>query len=438
MKRSLTAPRRTTLLTLAAFASVLVAGCGADGEFAGAPVIRTDSAGVELVEYAQLPPIEASRIAIADEPDLVLGAGGAFEGPDYEFFQVWGVAQLRDGTLVVAHQGSRELRFFGADGRFLRSVGRDGDGPGDFRCMQGPWVIEADTVVVYDCTLRRYQHFGPDGDFVRATSMTPVPFTEFSTGPPWAQAVLEHGRVAVFLESAGRPTDGAERLPSLVALHRIGDGGWDSVRVIPGPEQILEIRDGFLGRPGYHLGVFPVGAGAGATMAVADAAGFRVKLFDPDGRIVSILSASVPDVPVTSDVIEGQVEHWMAHAPEGALEGGAGAVAAYRERIRESVLTNHAPFLPAIRDVFVDADERIWVERYDVPARGPSRWEVFQRDGTWIGRVEMPEGFARGMRAWFPWAPYFSVASGRLAGVWPDPDTGVETVRVYRLVEPGS
>ena len=76
------------------------------------------------------------------------------------------------------------------------------------------------------------------------------------------------------------------------------------------------------------------------------------------------------------------------------------------------------------------------MERYDVPARGPSRWEVFDRDGTWIGRMEMPEGLVRGMRAEL--APSLSIASGRLAGVWTDPDTGVETVRVYRVIEPDS
>jgi hypothetical protein len=51
-------------------------------------------------------------------------------------------------------------------------------------------------------------------------------------------------------------------------------------------------------------------------------------------------------------------------------------------------------------------------------------------------RPKMPERFARGRRA--SWAPGFSVAAGRLAGVWTDPVTGVETVRVYRVIELGS
>jgi hypothetical protein len=390
--------------------------------------IRTDSAGVLLVEYPDLPPIEASRIAIAAEPDLVLGEGGALAGPDHEFFQITGVSQLRDGTLVVTNNGSSELRFYGADGRLLRSAGGVGDGPGEFRDVGHHWLLAGDTVVVWDWRARRLQHFGPDGAFVRAASMAETPFSEFpSRREP--QAVLEEGRVVVIFESVPRPTQGRpERLPLLVALYRIGVGKWDSVRVVPGFEQIVVPMGGSLGLPGYSFGAYTVAAGAGATMAVADAAHFRVELFDPDGRLVSILSASVPEVPVTSDVVEAFIEHSVAHAPSGA------ELAAYRERLRREVPARpHAPFLPAVRDVFVDADERIWVERYDVPGSGPSRWEVFGRDGTWIGRVEMPEGFARGRRAEL--APGFSVTSGRLAGVWTDPDTGVETVRVYRVIE---
>lgn len=392
--------------------------------------IRTDSAGVLLVAYPDLPPMEASRIAIAAEPELVLGEG-AFTGPDYEFFRIRGVSQLRDGTLVVANQGSHELRFYGADGGFLQSVGREGEGPGEFRSIADLWVMAGDTLVVWDQRTLRLQHFTPDGAFVRATSMSTSPSVAF----PWTpspQAVLENGRVAAFFRSRPRPTNDdpangiPERPPLLVALYRIDVGAWDSVRVVPGVESIFYTTNGGLRSQPYNFGAYSVTAGAGATMAVADVDHFRVELFDPDGGPVSILSAAVPEIPVTADMIEAEVQLVLD-----------GALPRYEAELRRFVLAGVGRvFLPAIRDVFVDADERIWVERYDVPRSGPSRWEVFAHDGTWIGRVEMPEGLARGSEALF--APAFSIASGRLAGVWTDPDTGVETVRVYRVIEQDS
>jgi hypothetical protein len=385
-----------------------------------------------LVEYPALPPIEQSRISIAAEPDLVLGDGIAFEGPDHDFFQITGVSQLRDGRLVVGYAGSHQLRLYGADGEFLRSAGRQGDGPGEFRDLWHHQVLAGDTVVVWDRSARRLQYFGPEGDFVRSTPTYAAPSAEFA-GSSELQAVLEDGRLLVFISSTREPTmDVPERQPLLVALHRAEEGEWDSIRVVPGPTMLISPVPGenWTSSRGYSFGGYPVASGAGATLAVADNAHFRVELYGPDGRLVSVLSASVPEIPVTSDVLEKEIDRMVAHAPSGADP------AAYRQRMNESVPANHAPVLPAIRAVFVDADERIWVERYDIPASGPSRWEVFARDGTWIGRVEMPEGFARGRRA--SWAPGFSVAGGRLAGVWTDPATGLETVRVYRVIETGS
>ena len=393
---------------------------------------RTDSAGVMLVEYPALPPMEESRIRIAAEPELVLGAGGALSGPDHDFFQITGVSQLRDGTLVVANQGSSQLRFYGADGEFVRSVGREGDGPGEFQQLANSWVTAGDTLVVLDRVVRRLQYFSPEGAFVRTTSIITAPFKAFSLMPPHPQAVVADGRIVVFLASPWTPTAGLpERSPLLVALHRFDGGGWDSVRVVPGEERIIGVNsDGRTQGTSYQFSAYPVAAAAGATMVVADNAHLRVEVFDPDGHLTSVISASVPEVPVTADVIENLIGHMLDWVPAPDPD-------AYSAMIRRAFLASHAPFLPAIRAVFVDADERIWVERYDVPASGPSRWEVFERDGTWIGRVEMPEGLARGLSDGRT-APGFSIVSGRLAGVWTDPATGVETVRVYRVIETGS
>lgn len=383
-----------------------------------------------LIEHSRLPPVEASRISIAAEPDLVLGSGGALAGPDHEFFRIAGVSRLRDGTLVVADRGSFELRFYGEDGLLLRSVGREGGGPGEFQNLAGLWNMAGDTVAVWDDFARRLQFFSQDGALVRATSMVDAPFAGFLSPVP--HALLEDGRVAAFLPSPWNPSGGVpQRQPLLVALSRIDEEGWDSIGVVPGTERIIDrVGDGQVSGFEHTFGAYTVAAGGGATTAVADAARFRVELFAPDGHLVSVLSAEVPEVPATADVLEAHIDRMLELWPPGMPDEFPDV---FRTGMRARP---HAQFLPAIRAVFVDGDERIWVERFDVPGPGPSRWEVFGRDATWLGRVEMPIGFARGMSAGS--APGFSIASGHLTGVWIDPETGVETVRVYRLIEPDS
>lgn len=422
--------RNRTHTASAVFASALLAFVSACEPAAPDSAIRTDSAGVVLIEHSRLPPIEASRIAIAAEPDLVLGGGGVLAGPEHEFFRIAGVSRLRDGTLVVADRGSLELRFYGEDGLLLRSVGREGGGPGEFQNLAGLWNMAGDTVAVWDDFARRLQYFSPDGALVGAKSMVEAPFAEFLSPVP--QAVLADGRIAAFLSSPWNPSGGVpQRQPLLVALDRIDEERWDSVVVVPGTERIIDrVGDGQVSGFEHTFGAYAVAAGAGATAAVADAARFRVELFDQGGHLVSVLSAAVPEVPATADVLEAHIDRMLELWPSGMPDE-------FPEALRAGMRARpHAPFLPAIRAIFVDGDERIWVERFDAPGSGPSRWEVFTRDGTWLGRVEMPEGFARGMSA--PSAPGFSIASGHLTGVWIDPDTGVETVRVYRVIEPDS
>ena len=76
---------------------------------------------------------EARRLledALAAEPDLVIGV---LEGAaEYQLYRVGRPVRLSDGRIAVPNSGSHEVRLFDASGRFLRSVGRLGSGPGEF------------------------------------------------------------------------------------------------------------------------------------------------------------------------------------------------------------------------------------------------------------------------------------------------------------------
>lgn len=73
------------------------------------------------------------------EPSLVIGAVDASEGA--ELFGVVAAFRQRGGGVVVANGGAKEVLYFDADGRRVRSVGGAGEGPGEF---PGPSVGDAD------------------------------------------------------------------------------------------------------------------------------------------------------------------------------------------------------------------------------------------------------------------------------------------------------
>lgn len=75
-------------------------------------------------------PTQAVAIRVAPTPEVVIG--GEVSDPDYQLEQAVSALRLDDGTIVVGNSATGQIRFFGGDGRLLRTIGRQGDGPGEF------------------------------------------------------------------------------------------------------------------------------------------------------------------------------------------------------------------------------------------------------------------------------------------------------------------
>src|SRR6185295_16557991 len=89
-----------------------------------------DSAGVAIVENAE--PLDGSNPRYRIDSVPLVDIGGGSGGPHAEFSQGVFLAHLSDGRVVVADAHSHELRWFGS-GRWIRSAGRNGGGPGEFQ-----------------------------------------------------------------------------------------------------------------------------------------------------------------------------------------------------------------------------------------------------------------------------------------------------------------
>src|SRR5215213_5330837 len=68
---------------------------------------------------------------------------------------------------------------FGPDGRFLRTMGRKGSGPGEFQAIRTIQVLPGDSLLVFDGGLNRVSVFAPD-------SGRPAYVTTLRGASPWA------------------------------------------------------------------------------------------------------------------------------------------------------------------------------------------------------------------------------------------------------------
>ena len=82
--------------------------------------------------------------SLSDEPSVVIG--GADEREGYLLHGVVGATRLGDGRVVVAHEGTLQLRYYDLEGVHLYDAGGQGEGPGEFESLVGFVRLPGDSV----------------------------------------------------------------------------------------------------------------------------------------------------------------------------------------------------------------------------------------------------------------------------------------------------
>lgn len=153
-------------VALLLFAAVVSSGCSAERVAPGAvTVTESDSSGVRVV-------------AISGDPQSLptwrLGATPLFEisGNVEPFLSTVGEVEfLSDGSLLVEDNQTDVLRLFDSRGNFIRVIGGQGEGPGEFQNLTG-LSVAGDTIYAYDRRLYRVSVFLTDGTLLRSTQLT--------------------------------------------------------------------------------------------------------------------------------------------------------------------------------------------------------------------------------------------------------------------------
>jgi hypothetical protein len=125
-----------------------------------APLLVTGAGRLNAQHQGGLERPATPRIELRE----VTRVGGWDERPGYALEQVTAGLIRADGTFVVADQGARQVRFYSAVGNLMAAVGRDGDGPGEFRSIQSMGLLRDGSVAVWDFASTRLTILGPDGE----------------------------------------------------------------------------------------------------------------------------------------------------------------------------------------------------------------------------------------------------------------------------------
>jgi hypothetical protein len=122
--------------------------------------------------------IPTRRIVVAEQPAAVLNLRevvrlGSLDGEHDAFGRVMDATLDSRGRIIVADDLAHHVVVFGPDGRHLRTLGRQGRGPGEF---ESPWKVAVDaqdSIFAWDMALGRVSVFAPDLGYVRSFPMPP-------------------------------------------------------------------------------------------------------------------------------------------------------------------------------------------------------------------------------------------------------------------------
>ncbi len=360
--------KRLLSWTVAGASALCISVAGCSGGTGGSDVTRTDSAGISIVANSG-----ADR-ALDWEFTPLLTLGGADEGPE-AFYSLWRriVATGRDGGIYVIDRSNSRVVAFDSAGGHLWSVGREGGGPGEFRWPAGVTVGPDGTVEVMDVGNRKIERIAGDGELLGSVSLD------------FESALMQFARVDEGLVLELR--QGMQELTDRLVLAH-GADTTELTSVTPPGTKVLEVPNCpiQIRQPPIFAPELTWAAGW-VSVVVNEGPEYAISLFEGTRQVASY-RRDVEPRQATAEIAAGEF-------PDGLrLRGGAVDCSVSAEDFAEA--RGYAPLVPSIRELLVEPDGTIWVQRdWTVPGEHPI--DVMAPDGAYLGtlpsEVEYPIAF---------------------------------------------
>ncbi len=314
----------------------------------------------------------------------ILDVTGSTKDGTVVFGYAAGGTRLSDGGLLIADRAENSIRVFDASGKLLRTVGRAGDGPGEFQAIAWAGRCGPDSLLVWDLRRRQASMIGSSGAVARQftipngdTAQAPFQFSCSSRG-------------SMVYRSQPRPVRGAPpdpQNPSIMgvssAAYRAGRDGSIAQRLgdIPSGEVFVTTS------PNGGRGAAPRPLGRNASVGALDDV---VVIGSADSAFVTVVRAdgrsSRHTLPITlraptkeefDEAVNATASMVPAQMRQAMMQQLAGAPMPER--------------LPAISALIPDTEGLMWIQT--TPPGGKAvDFLVMNSAGSVVARAQLPLG----------------------------------------------
>jgi hypothetical protein len=307
----------------------------------------------------------------------------ALGGKDF-FGGLSDVAVDDNGFLYVCDYKNRNIKKFGATGVYLKSIGRLGQGPGEFN---SPMEIEVANGKLYvmDLMNMRISIFDFEGKFLKSVPI--LPEAVIQAGSWWKMKALPDGRFIVHKEKVDRND---LKAPQEVFLN-LYSSELDFIKTIY--QQKIR-RDKYITEPRKINVPIPFAAQVywdimpDGKLAVGFSEKYEIEIYDPDKGKVSSFSHEYTPVEVTA--LDKEL-HFKGMSV--TIGGPSGIISETRGAPDYVVKNTEFPrYKPPFYELAVDAQGNIWIRPFLAdPKMGPC-FDAFAPNGAFLNRVRIEGG----------------------------------------------
>lgn len=301
------------------------------------------------------------------EEDLRIGS---VDGAEHEQFTL--ISDLLtdgEGRIYVLEAASQEIRVFRADGEYSHTIGRRGEGPGEFTWAASmTWSATSDTLWVIDPGNQRYSAFAPDGTVLTSIRRE----VQQSVG---RAEVLPEGQLLDWglefpHEQPGAVAGGTVLYQPILLTSGLGMGN----PMPPLQHSQLMLADGRAPQPFFSPRLALTSDRSGHIW-FANTHDYAIYGRSLEGDTTLVFTRPATPRPVGDEERE-LVRERMAQRPELA-------------RLYLESLPTHRPVIVSI---FTDDAGHIFVVPDTEDAPGGSAVDVFRDSGEYLGRLSLPPG----------------------------------------------
>ena len=362
-------------------------------------------------------PIHSGIATLVEEVSIGVADGAE----EYMLGEVADIAVARDGSIYVYDRKVPAIRKYDAKGKYVRTVGRKGQGPGEYLSGSGLAIMSDDRLLLWDTGNWRINVYSASGESI-ATWSTPSGVSGSSSATYSRALTVDTAGFVYFRRDVINRLQPGTRRTVWVRLHpdgRLADTL--SLPDLPGAARTLNATS-----PDGHssMGVaLPFGASAVTTLSplgylvtgVPDRYSFELRI---PGQPVLSVRRDVKPAPVT-----------------GAERDSARGAVTERLRQVDPLWSWSGPGIPATKPLYeslaIGTDGRIWVPivpeltprtgsvssmgpmgasrgggpptqrprepAKEIPSR-PALFDVFEPNGAYVGQVQVPPRVSTAVR----------------------------------------